>query len=159
MVDMLVKLYDLPQAELPMESMDRLGIRIRTAMPHERLDVVEWVQQTFGRGWAGECDTAFSRLPVTCFIAEEKGSLIGFSCHEVTCRGFFGPMGVAENQTGKGVGRALLLASLQAMKAKGYAYAVIGGTESMDFYRKTVNAIPIEGSSPGIYPPLLKRRG
>ena len=155
MVDMLVKLYDLPKAESPGKDPD--SIRIRRAMAHERFDVVEWVLKIFGRGWAGECESAFNRLPVSCFIAEEKGRLVGFSCYEVTCRGFFGPMGVKENHRGRGIGKALLISSLHAMRSMGYAYAVIGATESIDFYRDTVKAIPIEGSSPGIYPPPLHR--
>jgi hypothetical protein len=33
----------------------------------------------------------------------------------------------------------------------GYAYAIIGGAGPVDFYQKTVGAIEIEGSVPGIY--------
>lgn len=157
MNDMLVKLYDLPEAGPRIEKMAGMGIRIRTAMPHERLEVVDWVKNTFGRGWAGECETAFARQPVSCFLAEKKGMVLGFSCHEVTCPDFFGPMGVAKDYRGRGIGSALLVSSLHAMRSMGYAYAVIGGAGSPDFYEKTVQAIPIEGSAPGMYPPALHR--
>ncbi|WP_022664219.1 GNAT family N-acetyltransferase [Desulfospira joergensenii] len=157
MVDLLVKLYDLPKAEPLVKKMNEKGIRIRRAMAHEKFDVVDWILKTFGRSWAGECEAAFSRLPVSCFIAEEKGALLGFSCYEVTCRDFFGPMGVAEKHQGKGIGKALLVSSLEAMRSRGYAYAVIGGVKTPDFYAKAVNAVPIEGSSPGIYPRPLNK--
>ena len=77
--------------------------------------------------------------------------LIGFACHDCTRRNFFGPSGVAESARGLGAGRALLLASLHAMREAGYAYAIIGGVGPEDFYRRTVGAVPIEGSPPGIY--------
>ena len=41
------------------------------------------------------------------------------------------------------------------MRAEGYAYAIIGWASSVDFYRKAVGAIVIEGSEPGIYPAPL----
>ena len=44
---------------------------------------------------------------------------------------------------------SLLVAALHAMREEGYGYAVIGWCdEAQDFYRKTVNAIPIPGSEP-----------
>ena len=57
---------------------------------------------------------------------------------------------------GRGIGKALVLAALHAMRAEGYAYAIIGWASSVDFYRKAVGATVIEGSEPGIYPPPLK---
>ena len=38
---------------------------------------------------------------------------------------------------------------------QGYGYAIIGGVGPAEFYAKTVGAIPIEGSEPGIYRGLL----
>jgi hypothetical protein len=37
------------------------------------------------------------------------------------------------------------------MAAMGYAYAVIGGAGSVEFYRRVVNVMEIPDSSPGIY--------
>ena len=37
----------------------------------------------------------------------------------------------------------------------GYAYGVIGGVGPADFYARAVGAMPIEGSSPGIYMDIL----
>ena len=55
----------------------------------------------------------------------------------------------------RGIGRALLLSALHAMRAEGYAYGIIGWASSVDFYRRAVGAIEIAGSEPGIYPPVL----
>ena len=157
MPDMIVKLYDLPDVEPLIKRMNDRGIAIRTAMPYEKYDVVEWVQDSFGRGWASECDVAFSNHPVSCFIATETGSIVGFACYDSTCKDFFGPTGVAEMKRGLGIGNALLLSCLHAMARNGYAYAVIGAVGPSDFYAKTLGATIIEGSSPGIYrDPLTK---
>ncbi len=119
--------------------------------------VVEWARAHGSPGWADECETAFARLPLACFVAVEDDALVGFACYEVTCRGFFGPELVRSDRRGRGVGRALLLATLHAMRAEGYAYAIIGWASSTDFYRRTVGAVVIDGSEPGIYPTKLLR--
>ena len=61
------------------------------------------------------------------------------------------------DRRGRGVGRALLLAALHAMHAEGYAYAIIGWASSIDFYKRAVGAVVIDGSEPGIYPAKLLR--
>ena len=65
-------------------------------------------------------------------------------------KNFFGPVGVEENFRDKDIGTALLLRCLHTMAADGYAYAVIGGVGNVDFYARTVNAVEIPGSSPGV---------
>jgi hypothetical protein len=49
-----------------------------------------------------------------------------------------------------------LLASLHGLRELGYVYAIIGGVGPIEFYQKTVGAIIIPDSSPGIYSDLLK---
>lgn len=151
MSDLLVRLYDLPGAASDRNRLTDRGIVIRRAMAYEKQAVVQWVSHRFGTGWAGECDVAFSRVPVSCFIATKAGNIAGFACHDVTCLNFFGPFGVDEEKRGNGIGKALLLSCLHAMAAKGYAYAVIGGAGSTEFFVKTVGAQAITGSTPGIY--------
>jgi predicted N-acetyltransferase YhbS len=158
MADMLVKLYDLPEVEPDIRRLGELGIAIRRAMPSEKHLVTQWVRRTFGAAWASECDVAFGKEPVSCFIATGGGKIVGFCCYESTCRNFFGPMGVAESDRGQGIGKALTLCSLQAMARMGYAYAIIGGVGPATFYIKVAGAVEIEGSSPGIYrDPLTER--
>src|SRR5450432_2820952 len=158
MPDLLVRLYDLPPFGPAAQRLARQGMIIRRALASERSIILEWTRQHGSAGWAGECEVAFARLPLAVFIAVEGDTLIGLACYEATCRNFFGPELVHPERRGRGVGRALALAALHAMRAEGYAYAIVGWASSIDFYRRAVGAIPIEGSSPGIYPvpPLSK---
>lgn len=158
MPDMLVKLYSLPPFP-PQDRLKAMGVEIRRALPPDKHAVVEWVREKFSNAWASECDVAFSRQPVCCFLAVKDRGIVGFACVESTCRGFFGPTGVDEAWRGHGIGAHLLFASLAALRDIGYAYAVIGGAGPVEFYRKTVGAIPIEGSEPGIYRGMIKYRG
>lgn len=157
MPDMLVKLYTLPGLEDMLTEQQRTGVTIRRALVLEKHFVVDWVHEKFSPGWGNECEIAFSRQPVSCFIAVEQGQILGFACHDTTYRNFFGPTGVSEQARGRGIGKALLLVCLHAMKAQGYAYAIIGWVGPAEFYTKAVGAVEIEGSSPGIYAGILKR--
>jgi GNAT superfamily N-acetyltransferase len=157
MADLLVRLYDLPPLGPALEALSAGGIVVRRAAAAERRAVVEWTRAHGSAGWADECEAAFARLPLACFVAVESDELIGFACYEASCRDFFGPELVRPDRRGRGVGRALLLAALHAMRAEGYAYAIIGWASSIDFYRRAVGALVIDGSEPGIYPAKLLR--
>jgi predicted N-acetyltransferase YhbS len=154
-MDMLVKLYDLPDSRACFERMVQLGITVRRALAPEKYKVAAWVRANFVEGWASEAEVAFSRQPVCCFIAVQDGEIVGFACHDVTCRDFFGPTGVEPKARRNGVGTALLLACLEDMKQHGFGYAIIGGVGPADYYSRTVGAVPIAGSEPGIYRGLL----
>ena len=60
----------------------------------------------------------------------------------------FGPTRVLDEEQGGGIGRALLLRSLAAMRAEGYAYAVIGGVGPQEFYKVCVGAMRSRIPSP-----------
>jgi GNAT superfamily N-acetyltransferase len=150
LADLLVKLYELP-AERAVA-----GVDIRRALAPEKQAVTAWVGAAFGPRWASEADVSFSGHPAGCHVAVAGGALIGFACWDATARGFFGPEGVAEAWRGKGVGAALLLQCLHAMRSHGYGYAVIGGVGPKAFYEKIVPVMEIPGSSPGIYHGMLR---
>jgi predicted N-acetyltransferase YhbS len=154
-MDMLVKLYDLPPASSAMAQLREQGIAIRRALAPEKHKVVAWVRENFSQGWASETEVAFARQPVSCFIAVKGGSVVGFACHDATCRNFFGPTGVAPEARKGGVGTGLLFACLEAMREQGYGYAIIGGVGPAAYYARTAGAVLIEGSEPGIYRGLL----
>lgn len=154
-MDMLVKLYDLPESRDIFAQLVKDGIAVRRAMAPDRHKVVAFVKKEFSQAWASETEVAFARQPITCFIASRGRKLIGFANHDATCPNFFGPTGVAPNARNKSVGKALLLACLEDMRAQGYAYAIIGGVGPAEFYAKAVGAVVIEGSAPGIYRGLL----
>ncbi|MBN1411557.1 MAG: GNAT family N-acetyltransferase [Spirochaetales bacterium] len=151
MPDMLVKLYDLPDPGPLYNQLKEKGIIIKRAISPEMHKIVDWVKKYFHSGWASECEVCFSNKPVSCFIAVKNNKILGFACYESSSRNFFGPTGVDKRKRGLGIGKALLLRSLYAMKEEGYAYAIIGGVGPSQFYAKTANAVLIEGSVPGIY--------
>ena len=151
MPDMIVKLYCLPDLHEQLRRTAGQGIRIRRPNPWEKTVLIDWVSRRFSRAWALECEAAFTTNPPSCFIAVQKDALSGFACYDCTRKNFFGPTGVAEDERGRGVGLALLLACLYAMRDDGYAYAIVGGVGPTEYYSKNVGAALIEGSSPGIY--------
>ena len=155
MQDMLVRLYDLPDHSGIIRSLRKDGITIRRALAAEKSIVIDWVTQHFGTGWASETEVSFSYQPLACFIATENAKIVGFGCYDSAYRNFFGPTGVEESLRGKGIGKALLLECLIAMKAQGYAYGIIGGVGPARFYEKAVGAVLIEGSNPGIYEGIM----
>ena len=154
MSDMLVKLYELPELAPLLERLGREGIVVRLAKAPEKPKVLAWTDTHF-RMWTPEAEVALGRLPVSCFVAVRQQDILGFACFDAICPNFFGPTGVLEAERGRGIGRALLLAALHAQKAQGFAYAIIGGVGPAEYYEKTVGAVLIEGSQPGIYDGML----
>ena len=178
MRDMLVKLYELPDAAAHRGRMAAQGLVLRHAMAYELTPVRAWVREHFSDGWADEVHACFSRQPVSCVLALEPGEamagtgtgagagaearvglkrIVGFAAYEATTRGFFGPMGTLERARGKGVGAAVCLEALWAMRSMGYGYAIIGGVGPAAFYTKVCGARLIEDSSPGVYADMLDR--
>ena len=152
---MLVNLLKLP-------SLDRLNdesINIRRGQPFEITAVREFIKENFSVAWADEISVGFAHQPVSVVIATRAGRIIGFAGYECTRKAFFGPTGVAESERGRGIGTALLVASLWGLRELGYVYAVIGGAGPTDFYERTVGAVVIPDSVPGIYIDLLKKSG
>jgi ribosomal protein S18 acetylase RimI-like enzyme len=152
MPDMLVRLYALPEHDRKLEA----GYVVRRAAAYDKSAILRWVTGHFSTQWASEVDVAFSRQPISCFVALHRDTLVGFACYEATCRGFFGPGGVLEAHRGEGLGTTLLLECLRSMREMGYAYAIIGGVGPKEFYVKAVGAIEIPDSTPGIYTPPLE---
>lgn len=155
MPDLLVKLYELPPLESVLSRQQAAGVVIRRALAPEKHIVSQWVRDKFEAGWASECEAGFAQQPVSCFVAVEAERLIGFACYDATCKGFFGPTGVDESCRGRGIGKALLLVCLHAMRWGGYGYAIIGAAGPVDFYADAVGAVVIEDSWPGVYRGLL----
>ena len=150
MPDLLVNLLKLPAREATH------GFNIRRAQPFELTLVSNFVTEYFSGSWADEISVGFARQPIAVFVATIDRELVGFAAYECTRRGFFGPTGVVQAAQGKGIGKALLLAALEALREMGYVYAIIGAAGPVRFYQKTVGAIIIPDSEPGIYTDLLK---
>jgi predicted N-acetyltransferase YhbS len=154
--DMLVNLLRLPPSDEALEGLRAAGLVVRRARPWELTQVREFVGGNFSQAWADEISFGLTRHPVTVFVALREGRLVGFAAYECTRKNFFGPTGVIEEERGRGLGRALLLAALRGLRELGYAYAVIGGVGPAAFYERAVGARLIPDSSPGVYADPLR---
>jgi GNAT superfamily N-acetyltransferase len=153
--DLLVPLLKLPRLGPLVERLGTSGVTVRRARPYEKSPVERFVRRHFTEGWADETMVSFARVPVGCFVATFEKRIVGFAVIESTAPNFFGPTGVDPAHRSKGIGTALLIAALQGLREAGYVYAVIGWAGPLGFYAKTVNAIPIDDSEPGIYSDML----
>jgi GNAT superfamily N-acetyltransferase len=156
MPDLLVNLLKLPPAESLLLRLEADAIDIRRAQPFEITPVRSFVEKGFSTAWADEISVGFANKPVSVYVAVAQREVIGFAAYECTRKAFFGPMGVNENIQGRGIGRALLLASLWGLRDLGYVYGIIGRAGPVEFYEQAVGAIVIPDSDPGIYTSLLK---
>jgi len=153
---MLVNLLKLLPLEPLLDELKEADVNIRRAQPFEIASVREFIEKDFSVAWGDEISVGFANKPVTVFVATSDGRVVGFAGYECTRKAFFGPTGVAEDQRGRGVGKALLIASLWGLRELGYVYGIIGSAGPVEFYQETVGAIVISDSEPGIYVDLLK---
>ena len=156
MPDMLVNLLKLPPLEPVLLELAVAKIIVRRAQPFEITPVLSFIEDNFSVAWADEISVGFANKPVSIFIATLEKEIVGFAAYECTRRSFFGPEGVVENMQDRGVGKALLLACLWGLREMGYVYGIIGRAGPVEFYEKTVGAVVIPDSDPGIYVDLLK---
>lgn len=158
MADMLVKLYNIPKFHDIEEKLLEDGIRIKKALAPDRSKIIEFSKTCVKDDYSDEVKAAFSNNPISCYIATREKKIIGFACYEATAKNFFGPMAVLESERKKGIGKVLLLKSLESMQEFGYAYAIIGwpAKSAVDFYKKCVDAIMIDEISSGVYKRMIE---
>lgn len=151
MPDMIVSLQQLPATpDLPADC------ELQSAQAWDRDVIIDWVRQEFGSGWASEVANGLGSHPARVLIVRRHNELLGFACFDVTFPAFFGPTGVSEQARGLGLGKALLIESLQRLKQRGYVYGFIGDAGPVDFYRQTVGAVPVPDGLAGAYTPPLQ---
>ncbi|HVQ40538.1 MAG TPA: GNAT family N-acetyltransferase [Pyrinomonadaceae bacterium] len=156
MPDLLVNLLKLPPLAPVIFEMHSAGVIVRRAQPFEITPALEFIEREFSVSWADEISVGFANKPVSVYIATVEKEIVGFAAYECTRRGFFGPTGVVDSMRGRGIGTALLIASLWGLREMGYVYGIIGRAGPVEFYEKTVGAIVIPDSDPGIYVDLLR---
>ncbi len=157
MPDMLVRLYDLPDADAYDAKTAAAAIAVRRLDAWDRGALRRFVGEHFGAEWASEADFAFAHgHPIRGFVAVKEGAIAGFAVYESSRRGFFGPTGMREDLRGNGAGASMLFRCLESMRAMGYAYAIIGGVGPAKFYEKTCGARIIEGSETSVYGDLYR---
>ena len=156
MPDLLVNLLKLPPLEPLMVEMKASGVFVRRAQAFEITPVRSFIEKNYSVAWADEVSVGFANKPVSVYIATIDQTIAGFAAYECTRKAFFGPTGVTESMQGRGIGKALLLASLWGLRELGYVYGIIGRAGPVEFYEQAVGAIVIPDSDPGIYTNLLK---
>ncbi|MCP4648181.1 MAG: GNAT family N-acetyltransferase, partial [bacterium] len=136
MADLLVPLYNLPEKGYC------TGFLLRRPMAFESDTVQNWIEKNFSGKWACEVLPAIGRTPSTMTIAVEKSSrkLAGFCAWDCTALGFLGPVGVAEEFRGSGVGKAVTLMVLHSMREQGYGYGIIGAAGPVGFFSSICKA-------------------
>ena len=154
MPDMLVRLYELPEYLNPCEGLAG-DIKIKRAMAPDGGRIKGYITENFGEGWSNECQKALFNTTPSCFIAVKDKEVVGFACYDATALGYFGPVGVTESMRGTGIGKALTLRCMLAMREDGYGYAIIGSVGPADFYAKICGATIIEAASPGVYKNMI----
>jgi len=89
MIDMLVRLYDLPDTADLYSKIHDQGITLRRARAFEKHTIAAFAREHFSEKWASEVEVATTRQPISCWIATRNREILGFSCYETTQRGFF----------------------------------------------------------------------
>lgn len=140
-INMLVDLHARDWAAELAATTLRDGWDVRRARPDERATVVAWVAANWSAGWAWEANYAFETNEPPIFLAMREGQIGGFACHSVSgLPGTFGPTGTDPALQGRGLGRALLLACLADLRARGYAQCEIGWVGPVGFYARAADA-------------------
>ncbi|WP_051367035.1 GNAT family N-acetyltransferase [Hamadaea tsunoensis] len=115
------------------------GVTVRRLRPDDEPRFSEWMR-TWGGTWQAEAAAALATTPARCHIAVRGTEYVGFACHGVNRRTWFGPMGTEKSLRGQGVGAVLLRRCLADQRAAGLRTAEIGWTGPIRFYARTVHA-------------------
>lgn len=142
-IDMIAPLLSLPPSGPFVDAARRQGITVRRAKVWEAPAVRRFIEERLVPLWAEEAAVAFAHQPVSCFVAFDGMTIVGFAVYECTYRGLFGPIGVDAAYRGRGIGAGLLMRCLEAMREMGYIYAVIGQAGPREFFEKVCGAIAV----------------
>ncbi|MFF4648555.1 GNAT family N-acetyltransferase [Streptomyces sp. NPDC001380] len=119
------------------------GVRVRRLEAGDEPRFSAWMR-SWGGTWQAEAATALTYDPPRCHVAVQgegpEEEFVGFACHGVNRRTWFGPMGTAESQRGRGVGAVLLRRCLRDQRDAGLTGAEIGWTGPVGFYARTVGS-------------------
>jgi len=141
--DMIASLAHLPNYTL------EPSVKLKRAFITDLPAIEAFIREQFSEGWVYEMTRSILQDSGKCFIAVEDRKIIGFACFDGTAKGFFGPLGVHPEAQRRGIGAALLIRTLEAMRDYGYGYAIIGWVgDAAPFYEKIVGAQFIPGGTP-----------
>jgi GNAT superfamily N-acetyltransferase len=151
-VDMIAPLLSLPSSQPFVRVVEAQGVGVRRAKVWEAGSVRKFIEERLVPIWAEEAAVAFANKPISALIAFDGATIVGFAVYECTFRGLFGPIGVDEAYRERGIGAALLMRCLEAMREMGYIYAIIGQAGPREFFEKVCGAIAV----PEHWPSYLK---
>lgn len=139
--DLIVNLYDNN-----LECNITEGLTVVRIFPTDYEILNDFIGKHFSKGWQNEIKAGLYQPNPTVFVAVKNHQIIGFAGYDCSAKGYFGPTGVNPDYQKQGVGTALLLTTLKAMKDAGYGYAVIGGAgdKILEFYSKHLKLIKFE---------------
>ena len=143
--DMIVRLESLPDPRPIERRLADEAYAVQRATKGRRPAVAAFIEEHFSERWSLGT-AAFSRRPVSLFVALSGDEIVGFAAYDCSYRGYFGPMGVREDLRGVGLGSALLLRTLQDMADRAHKWAVIGEVDPVAFYEKVCGAVVIHAS-------------
>ena len=119
------------------------------ASPPDGVAVRRALEDSDAEGAVAFCEEAFPQwVPElrrgiehgACFVAVDDAGVLGFACHSVNRAGWVGPMATNPERQRGGVGRALLGALCQDLRAAGFADAEIAWVGPVGFYAKAAGA-------------------
>ena len=96
--------------------------------------VFKWIEEKFSLQWRIEAQLALKKKYGRVYVAKTNNEITGFAVHSATHRERFGPIGVDPEQRGKGIGKQLLIHTLDSMRLLGIRHAIIPWTEHLFFY-------------------------
>jgi mycothiol synthase len=114
--------------------------RMRRAEPADAGPLDAFVARHFSRTWRREASLALDRPVPTVFVGVRGEHVVGFGCHGVYRRDWFGPLGTDPALRSGGIGAALLGRCLDDLAAAGLEQAEICWVGPTEFYARTVGA-------------------
>ncbi len=117
------------------------GVLVRRATSEDGVPVAKLLQEHWP-AWQMEVRQVLEHRPISLHLAVKAQRVVGFAAHNANNRGtaWFGPMGTAPLETGRGIGRVLLLRCLADLMSLGYKTVTIPWVAPVEFYRRICGA-------------------
>ncbi len=119
--------------ERPTIKLGATNTRIRRAVSKDD-PVFNWIEAKSSLQWRIEAQLALHKKYGRVYVAETNNEIAGFAVHSASHEYRFGPIGVDERYRGRGLGKTLLIHTLDSMRLLGIRYAIIPWTTHLFFY-------------------------